>query len=41
MVLISVRGGGDPRDIVRLEGPGQLKNPVTSGTEPAIFRLIA
>jgi hypothetical protein len=27
---------------VRLEGLGQLKNPVTSsGIEPAIFRLVA
>jgi hypothetical protein len=24
---------------VRLEGLGQLKNPVTSGIEPATFRL--
>jgi hypothetical protein len=26
---------------VRLEGLGQLKNPMTSGTEPATFRLVA
>jgi hypothetical protein len=29
------------RDIVRLEGLGQLKNPMTSGLEPATFRLVA
>jgi hypothetical protein len=39
LVLISVRV--DPRAIVRLEGLGQLKNPMTSGFEPATFRLVA
>jgi hypothetical protein len=42
MVLISVRDWVDPRAIVRLEGLGQLKNPViSSGIEPATFLLVA
>jgi hypothetical protein len=42
LVLISVRGWVDPRVMVRLEGWGQLKNPVaSSGIEPATFRFVA
>jgi hypothetical protein len=41
LVLISIRGLVDPNAVVRLEGLGQLKNPVTSsGIEPATFRLV-
>jgi hypothetical protein len=41
MVLISVRGSVDPKAILRLEGLGQLKNPMTSGIEPATSQLVA
>jgi hypothetical protein len=38
LILISVRGGVEHSAIVRLEGIGQLKNPMTSsGIEPASF----
>jgi hypothetical protein len=42
LVLISVRGWVDPRAIVRLDGLGQLENPMTSsGIKPATFWLVA
>jgi hypothetical protein len=38
LVLISVRGWVDPRVTVRLEGLGQLKNPIiSSGIEPTTY----
>jgi hypothetical protein len=40
LVLISLRGWVDPGTIVRLEGLGKLKNPVTSGIEPSTLRLV-
>jgi hypothetical protein len=30
-----------PRAVVRLEGLGELKNPMTLGIEPATVRLVA
>jgi hypothetical protein len=42
LVLISVRDLDDPRPIVRLEGLGLLKNPMTSlENEPATFQFVA
>jgi hypothetical protein len=41
LVLISVRGWVNPRAIVRLEGLGQLKNPMKLGMERATFRLVS
>jgi hypothetical protein len=42
LVLISVIGWVDPRVIVRLEGLGQLKNPITSlGMKSVTFWLVA
>jgi hypothetical protein len=42
LVLSSVTGYVDLKAIVRLEGLGRLKNPMTSsGLEPATFRLVA
>jgi hypothetical protein len=42
LVFVSVRGYVDSRVIVRLEGFGQLKNPMTSfGIEFATFWLVA
>jgi hypothetical protein len=40
LVLISVRSSLDPKAVVRLEGLGQLKNPMME-IEPASFRLVA
>jgi hypothetical protein len=42
LVLISVRDWVDPRTVVRMEGLGKLKNPMTSSEiEPETFRLVA
>jgi hypothetical protein len=42
LVLIPIRGWVDSKAIVKLEGLGKFKNPVTSsGLEPATFRLVA
>jgi hypothetical protein len=42
LVLISVRGKVDSNAIMRLEGLGQLKTPVTLwGLEPATFWLVS
>jgi hypothetical protein len=42
LVLTSVRGLVGPRFIVRLEGLGELKNPVTSSEiEKATFHHVA
>jgi hypothetical protein len=36
-----VRGRVDSRDIMRLEGLGELKTPVTSDIKPPTFWLLA
>jgi hypothetical protein len=42
ILLMSVRGQADPRNIVQLEELSQLKNPVTSSViEPEIYQLLA
>jgi hypothetical protein len=41
VALIYVSGRVDSRAIVRLEGLGQLKKSISSGIEPATFRLVA
>jgi hypothetical protein len=42
LLLISFRGLVEPRAVVRLEGLGQLRNPVTSPeNEPTTSRLVA
>jgi hypothetical protein len=41
LVLISVRGRVDPSAIVRLEGLGQLNNPMNSlGLKPAACSIV-
>jgi hypothetical protein len=41
LILISVRGLVDPRATVRLEGLGQLNNPMTAlGIQPMTRRLV-
>jgi hypothetical protein len=41
-ILMLVRRKVDPRTILRLEGLGKLKNPITSsGFEPATCWLVA
>jgi hypothetical protein len=42
LILISVRGLGNPKAMLRLGGLGELKNPKTSsGSEPWILKLAA
>jgi hypothetical protein len=41
LVPVSVKGGVDRRVIVRLQGLGQMKNPITSRIETATFQLVA
>jgi hypothetical protein len=42
LVFIYVRGRVEPKDILRLEELGQLKNSMTSsGIGPATFQLVA
>jgi hypothetical protein len=41
LILISVAGYVDLRVIVRLQGLGEMKNPViSSGIEPVTFRFV-
>jgi hypothetical protein len=41
VALISVSGGVERRDILRLEGLGKLEKSTPSGLEPATSRLVA
>jgi hypothetical protein len=41
LVLISVKRLSRPTAMVQVEWLGKLKNPMTSGFEPATFRLVA